>query len=79
MLVMSSNSFVFIFIHISFKLSYELWFQIAQLFFRKTSFNFEIWVTFDQGQRKTLAFDTHPTSLTNLAECSKQLWDPRLQ
>ena len=41
---------------------YELWFQIAQLFLRKTSFNFEIWVTFDQGQRMTLTFDTHPTS-----------------
>ena len=26
----------------SFKLSYEFWFQIAQLFLRKTSFNFEI-------------------------------------
>ena len=26
----------------SLKLSYELWFQIAQLFLRKTSFNFEI-------------------------------------
>ena len=26
----------------SLKLSYELYFQIAQLFFRKTSFNFEI-------------------------------------
>ena len=24
------------------KLSYEFWFQIAQLFLRKTSFNFEI-------------------------------------
>ena len=46
----------------SFKLSYELWFQIAQLFLRKTSFNFEIWVTFDQGQKMTLTFDTHQTS-----------------
>ena len=26
----------------NFKLSYELWFQIAKLFLRKTSFNFEI-------------------------------------
>ena len=26
----------------SLKLSYEFWFQIAQLFLRKTSFNFEI-------------------------------------
>ena len=40
-----------------FKLSYELWFQIAQLFLRKTSFNIEIWVTFDQGQRMSLTFD----------------------
>ena len=63
----------------SFKLSYELWFQIAQLFLRKTSFNFEIWVTFDQGQRMTLTFDTHPTSKAHLAESFKQLWDPRLQ
>ena len=23
------------------------------------TFNFEIWVTFDQGQRMTLTFDTH--------------------
>ena len=57
----------------SFKLSYELWFQIAQLFLRKTSFNFEISVIFDQGQRMTLTFDTHSTSLTNFAECFKQL------
>ena len=46
---------------------------MAQLFLRKTSFNFEIWVTFDQGQRMALTFDTHSTSLTNLAECFKQL------
>ena len=63
----------------SLKLSYELWFQITQLFLRKTSFNIEIWVTFDQGQRMTLTFDTHSTSLTHLAECFKQLWDPKLQ
>ena len=43
------------------------------------TFNFEIWVTFDQGQRMTLTFDTHSTSLTHLAECFKQLWDLRLQ
>ena len=61
------------------KFSYELWFQIALLFLgKKTSFNFEIWVTFDQGQRMTLTFDTHSTSLTHLAKCFKQLWDPRL-
>ena len=42
-------------------------------------FNFEIWVTFDQGQRMTLTFDTHSTSLTHLAKCFKQLWNPRLQ
>ena len=43
------------------------------------TFNFEIWVTFDQGQRMTLTFDTYSNSLTNLAECFKQLWDTRLQ
>ena len=63
----------------SLKLSYELWFQIAQLFLRKTSFYFEIWVTFDQGQRMTLTFDTHSTSLTHLVECFKQLWDVKMQ
>ena len=26
------------------------------------TFNFEIWVTFDQVQRMTLTFDTHSTS-----------------
>ena len=73
MLVMWPNSFVFIFIPISFKLSYELWFQIASLFLRKTIFNFEIWVIFDQGQRMALTFDTHSTLWTHLAECFKQL------
>ena len=63
----------------SLKLSYEIWFQIAQLFMRKTSFNFEIWMTFDQGQRMTLTFDTHSRSLTHLAKCFKQVWDLRLQ
>ena len=57
----------------SLKLSYELWFQIAQLFLRKTSFNFDISVTFDQGQRMTLTFDTHETSLTHFVECFMQL------
>ena len=61
------------------KLSYELWFQITQLFLRKTSFNFDIRVIFDQGQTMTLTFDTHSTSLTHLVECFKQLWDQRLQ
>ena len=37
------------------------------------TFNFEICVTFDQGQKMTLIFDTHSTSITNLAECFKQL------
>ena len=46
---------------------------------KSQTFNFEIWVTFDQGQRMTLTFDTHSTSLTHLAECFKQLWDVRLQ
>ena len=45
---------------------------MAQLFLRKTSFNFEIWVTFDQGQIMALTFDTHSISLINLAECFKQ-------
>ena len=57
----------------SLKLSYELWFQIAKLVLRKTSFNFEIRVTFDQGQRMTLTFDTHSTSLTHLAKRYKEL------
>ena len=35
---------------------------MTKLFLRKTSFNFEILVTFDQGQRMTLTFDTHSTS-----------------
>ena len=42
-------------------------------FCEKTSFIFEILVTFDQGQRMTLTFDTHSTSLTYLANCFKQL------
>ena len=36
-------------------------------------------MTFDQGQRTILTFDIHLTSLTHLAECFKQIWDPRLQ
>ena len=39
---------------------------MAQLFLRKTSFNFEIWVTFDQGQRMASTFDIHSTLLTHL-------------
>ena len=50
------------FLSISLKLSCELWFQIAQLFLRKTSYNIEILVTFDHGQRMVLTFDTHSTS-----------------
>ena len=46
---------------------------------RSQTFNFEIWVTFDQGQRMTLTFDTHSTSLTHWVECFKQHWDLRLQ
>ena len=43
MLVMCPNSFIDIFsFQCSLKLSNELWFQVAQLFLRKTSFNFEI-------------------------------------
>ena len=37
-------------------------------FLRKTSFNFEIWVTFNQGQRMAVTFDIHSTSLTYLVE-----------
>ena len=29
-------------------------------------------MTFGQGQRMTLTFDTHSTSLTHLAECKKK-------
>ena len=29
---------------------------------KSQTFNSEIWVTFDQRQRKALTFDTHPTS-----------------
>ena len=43
------------------------------------TFNFEIWMSFGQGQRMTMTFDTHSTSLTHLAECFKWLWDLRLQ
>ena len=50
-----------------------------KLFLRKTSFNFENRVTFDQGQRMTLTFDTHSTLLTYLAKCFKQVRDPILQ
>ena len=46
---------------------------MTQMFLRKTSFKFEIWVTFDQGQRMALTFDTHSTSLTHLVEFFKQL------
>ena len=46
---------------------------------KSQTFNFEIWVTFDQGQRMTLTIDTHSTSLTHWVECFKQLWDLRLQ
>ena len=63
----------------SLKLPYELCFQITQLFLRKTSFNFEIWVAFCQGQRMTLTFDTHSTSLSHLVEWFKHLWDLWLQ
>ena len=72
MLVMWPNSFLLFSFLFPLKLSYEPRFQIALLFLRKTSFNFEIWVTFDQGQRKTLTFDTHLTWLTHLAKCFKQ-------
>ena len=41
---------------------------MAHLFLPKTSFNFEIWVTFDQDQRMALTFDIHLTSLTHLVK-----------
>ena len=37
------------------------------------TFNFEIWVTFHQGQRIALIFDIHSTSLIHLAECFEQV------
>ena len=51
----------------------QLFLQKTQLFLQKTSFEFEIWVTFDQGQIMALTFDTHSTSLTHLLEFFKQL------
>ena len=57
--------FSFLFYH---KLSHKIWFQMTQLFLRKTSFNFEIWVIFGKGQRMTLTFDTQSTSITHLVE-----------
>ena len=41
---------------------------MAQLFLWKTSFNFETWLTFDQGQRMALTVDIHSTSLTHLVK-----------
>ena len=46
---------------------------------KSQTFNFEIWVNFDQSKRMTLTFDTHSTSLPHLVECFKHLWDLRLQ
>ena len=43
------------------------------------TFNFKIWVIFDEDQKMTLTFDTHSTSLTHLAECFKHFWDLTLQ
>ena len=40
----------------SHELSDEIWFQMTKLFLRKTSFNFEILVTFGKGQRMALTF-----------------------
>ena len=78
-LVMWPNSIVQIFIPILPQAFIWTWFLTAKLFLRKTSFNTEIWVTFDQGQRMTMTSDTHLTSLTHSAKCFKQVWDPRLQ
>ena len=47
---------------------------MAQLFLWKTSFNFETWVTFDQGQRMALTFDIHSLNFINSFG-----WDLRLQ
>ena len=55
------------------------WFAHLSIQTKSQTFNFEIWVTFDQGQRMTLTFDAHSTSLTHLVKCFKQLWDLRLQ
>ena len=63
MLVMWLNSFVKIFISYS-PSSFHMNFgsKSPHCFWKKKSFNFEIWVTFDQNQRMTLTFDTHSTS-----------------
>ena len=48
--------------------SNKIWFRMTQQCFRQTSFNFEICVTFGQGQRMTLTFDTPLTSLRPRSE-----------
>ena len=39
---------------------------------KQTSFNFDIWVTFDQGHWVTLTFGTHAASLIQLVDCIYQ-------
>ena len=72
MLVMWPNSFVYFFIPIL--LQAFIWTLVPNrpTVFEKNKF-------FDQGQRMTLTFDTHSTSLTHLAKCFKQIWNLRLQ
>ena len=43
----------------------------------KTSFNFETWETFGQGQNITLTFDTYLASYTHLVDCFNHLWGLR--
>ena len=45
----------------------------------KKWFNFENRVTFREGQRITLTFDTYVGSTDHLVQCIYQLWDHRLQ
>ena len=72
-------SYTVIFVYKKNKRAKRPWIAHLSIKAKTQTFNFEIWVTFDQGQRMTSTFDTHSTSLTHLAECFKQLWDLRLQ
>ena len=61
-----------LFLH-AIKASHKIRLQFVQLFKKKKSFNFDIWVTLDQGQWVTLTFGTHAASFTHLADCLYQL------
>ena len=50
-----------IYFHVPKSFHLKIWFQMAQWFLRKTSFNFGIWVTLGHGLGMTLIFDTHLT------------------